>query len=234
VAILAAVALRPALAGRKVALVGAIATVVTLFFATFDLSIDIGVQRGKISPQQLAANVASAFVGGDEDQARQATREWRLEWWREIIHYTVLGDRFWTGKGFGVNLADDDGFQVERDHSLRNPHNGHMTFLARAGVPGVVLWLLLQATFGVAMVRAYMRARRAGQEWWARVDLWILAYWLAFLVNAAFDVFLEGPPGGIWFWSLIGFGIVALQAQREDLAPAPFARGPTRATMRER
>ena len=26
--------------------------------------------------------------------------------------YTVFGDYFWTGKGFGINLADDDGFQT--------------------------------------------------------------------------------------------------------------------------
>ena len=28
-----------------------------------------------------------------------------------IIDYTVFGDYFWTGKGFGISLADDDGFQ---------------------------------------------------------------------------------------------------------------------------
>jgi len=25
--------------------------------------------------------------------------------------YTIHGRYFWTGKGFGVNLADDDGFR---------------------------------------------------------------------------------------------------------------------------
>jgi hypothetical protein len=36
------------------------------------------------------------------------------------------------------------------------------------------------------------------------------------MVNAAFDVFLEGPQGGVWFWCLIGFGIAALEAQRAE------------------
>jgi hypothetical protein len=54
------------------------------------------------------------------------------------------------------------------------------------------------------------------------VNLWILSFWLAFMVNAAFDVFLEGPQGGVWFWSLIGFGIAALEAQRaERIAARP-------------
>jgi hypothetical protein len=34
------------------------------------------------------------------------------------------------------------------------------------------------------------------------------------MTNSAFDVFLEGPQGGIWYWSLFGFGIAALEAQR--------------------
>jgi len=55
--------------------------------------------------------------------------------------------------------------------------------------------------------QAQEQARRARDEWWQRVDIWILAYWMAFLVNATFDVFLEGPQGGIWFWSIFGFGI---------------------------
>jgi hypothetical protein len=37
----------------------------------------------------------------------------------------------------------------------------------------------------------------------------ILAYWLAMLVNASFDVYLEGPQGGIWFWSVFGLGLAA-------------------------
>lgn len=35
---------------------------------------------------------------------------------------------------------------------------------------------------------------------------WLIAYWLAFMVSASFDVFLEGPMAGIPFWSLFGMG----------------------------
>jgi hypothetical protein len=36
-------------------------------------------------------------------------------------------------------------------------------------------------------------------------------YWVAFIVNASFDVFLEGPMGGVWFWVLFGFGLAAVR-----------------------
>ena len=69
----------------------------------------------------------------------EGTRAWRLQWWQDIIDYTVHGRYFWTGKGFGINLADDDDYQgTVNGLPNRSPHNIQMTVLARAGVPGLV------------------------------------------------------------------------------------------------
>ena len=54
-----------------------------------------------------------------------------------------------------------------------------------------------------------------------RANLWILAYWTALLVNGSFDVYLEGPQGGIWFWCIFGLGIAAVEAQRRLAVRAP-------------
>lgn len=167
-----------------------------------------------LSPQQVAAN-AWSILDSNSRTSLDGTRLWRLEWWNDIIGYTLFGDYFWTGKGFGINLADADGFQVTEDGSLRSPHNGHLTILARMGVPGLLIWTALQAAFCGSLLRALARARRRGDEAWIRLNAWILAYWLAFILNGAFDVFLEGPQGGIWFWCIVGFGMAALAVQRE-------------------
>ncbi len=188
----------------------------TLFFAS---DVRIQVREGRyLSPQEMVANLE--ILGGRQTTGnRDATREWRLNWWKDIVDYTVFGPYFLTGKGFGINLADDDGYQVEDDPSpLRSPHNGHLNILARAGVPGLLLWVVMQGAFALALIRAYLRMRAAGEEWWARVDLWLLAYWTVFQVNSAFEVALEGPHGGIWFWCLVGFGMAALERQRHLLA----------------
>jgi hypothetical protein len=73
------------------------------------------------------------------------------------------------------------------------------------------------------MLAAYSRARQAGQERMSQLALWVLAYWIAFLVNASFDVFLEGPQGDIWFWSIFGFGIVITRTSQEEAARAAIA-----------
>jgi len=186
--------------------------VVVVALVVANLKLDVGARR-IVSVRQLTSNLTS-LVESTGEPFLDGTRAWRLRWWSVIINYTVQGRYFWTGKGYGVNLADDDGFTLSADHALRSPHNSHMTVLARAGVPGFFLWLLLQAAFAFSMLRAYFRARGLGLDDWAHINLWILAYWTAFMVAAGFDVYLEGPQAGIWLWSLIGLGMASLQMQR--------------------
>jgi hypothetical protein len=160
--------------------------------------------------QQMVQNLMSIF-GSSSDNGLEGSKQFRLAWWGHIVDYTVFGKYFWTGKGFGVNLADVDGFQSTSDHSLRSPHNTEMTVLARMGVPGLLLWLLLQGAFGVGLLRATLAYRRAGDWQLAAVGGWIFAYWVAMLVDTSFDPYLEGPQGGIWFWVIFGLGLVIMR-----------------------
>lgn len=185
-----------------------------------------GSKRRQISFEQLSANVMS-IVGDVRTSDLDDTKQWRLEWWTKIVQYTIAGPYRWTGKGFGINLADDDGFQVNQDGSLRSPHNGHLTMLARGGVPGLALWLAVHLSFVLCMLRGIWTARRRGDRVWFSLFTLVLAYWLAFIVNASFDVFIEGPMGGIWMWTLMGVGLGATWVYRHapqaaGLNPAPL------------
>ena len=214
-AVLIVLVLRPGSRWGKPAAL--LAVLLTLALA-FNFTVRVGEDRNTISAEALLLNLQS-IVGSSGEGYRDGTRGWRLRWWTDITHYTFGGPYFWTGKGYGINLADADGFQLG-DHSLRSPHNGHLTILARSGVPGFVAWVLLQLTFALSLLRAYLRAQRSGQSVWARLNLFVLAYWAAFMVNASFDVYLEGPQGGIWFWCVFGFGVALLEVQRRGVRSA--------------
>lgn len=162
---------------------------------------------------QFIENFVSIFVSS-ANAALEGTRQFRIQWWLTIVDYTVFGPHFWGGKGFGVNLADDDGFQPTADRSLRAPHNSHMTALARMGVPGFVLWIVLQLAFFVALVRAILVHRRSGGRVVATAGGILLVYWLATMANTSFDPYLEGPQGGIWFWCVFGLGLVVIRLAR--------------------
>ena len=162
-----------------------------------------------IDTKQWWENITSIFLGSSNTQL-EGTKSFRLAWWNEIIDQTFNGKYFWTGQGFGVNLADSDGFQSS-DKALRDPHNTHLSVLDRMGVPGFVLWILLQGAFALLLLRALLAFRRAGDQPLAAVAAWVLVFWTAIMVNTAFDPYIEGPQGGIWFWVLFGLGLVLMR-----------------------
>jgi hypothetical protein len=166
-----------------------------------------------LSAHQLVKNVGSIF--GARDPVLENSRVWRLAWWKQIVDDTVYGDRFWTGRGFGLNLALAGGYSDPREtEPLRSPHNAHMTILARAGVPGILLWFGFLAVWAATLASAFVAARRRGEAEWAGLFLWSGCYALASMINASFGVSLEGPMQGMWFWSLIGLGTGACMIYR--------------------
>ena len=155
-------------------------------------------------------NILSIFFNSGNSQL-QGTKQFRLAWYGAIVQYTFNGPFFWDGRGFGVNLADSDGFQGTPDHSLREVPNSHLAVLARMGVPGFVLWILLQLGFALALLRALLLYRRARDSQLAAVTVWVGVFWTAMMVNSVFDPYVESPQGGIWFWTLFGLGLVLIR-----------------------
>lgn len=189
--------------------------VVLLGLSRFEVEIDTAgaiKQNRKLSFDGLVGQLKS-IAGSSRQSNFDDTKRWRLEWWGKIVDYTVNGKYFVGGKGFGVNLADDDGFQTEHASEdkapNRSPHNSHLTLLARGGVPAFVLWGMLQFSWGLGVLGHYCVAARRNDGPWASLFLFLLALWLANLVETTFDVYLESPMGGIWFWTLFGVGWAA-------------------------
>ena len=162
-------------------------------------SVRISGNSRELTVEQIWDNVKSV-VGQSDSNTLETTKTWRLTWWKKIIDDTVYGDKFWTGRGFGLNFADYDGFAVDDQGSLRSPHNATMTVLGRLGVPGLVLWLLLHAWWAFTMARAWSGRAPTRRDTWAAVFAFALCLWVALVVNASFEVYFEGP------WAASGSG----------------------------
>jgi hypothetical protein len=187
---------------------------------TYVADIKIPLPGGRsIGSEQLVENVTSIVAKSDTSNL-DGTKEWRLRWWNTIEDYTFNGPFFWSGKGFGMGLAEEDGFVVGTETggpALRSPHNAHYTMLARVGVPGLLLWAVLNVAWYTMIFGQWFVARRNGHDQWASVFLWVGCYELSAIIDATFDVALEGPMLGIFFWSLFGFGIAAVMIYRYQL-----------------
>lgn len=213
--------------GRLAAIAGAL---VLALLAAYVVNIEIDVPKGErvISARAVIDNITS-IASSNQANNLDGTKQWRLGWWTAIRDYTIHGPYFWTGKGFGINLALADGFVVGLELGgpvLRSPHNVHMTYLGRAGVPGLALWLLAIGSWTIALLRAAHLAWRRGDLDWARYFLFLVCYLSAIVIDASFDVALEGPMLGIPFWILFGIGFGSLMVYRAwHVVEAPLRLG---------
>jgi O-antigen ligase len=208
--------------------VACISATAILALALTGVTIQIPSVARDISFVQMAENLGSV-VGNSDKGNLDGTKEWRMEWWRSIAHDTFSGPYFWVGRGFGVSLADVYGYQVDEAGSLRSPHNAYFTIIGRMGAPGIILWAGIQIAWIVRMLADFFRSRARGQRRWSGLFMCLIAYWVPFLVNGSFDVFLEGPMGGIWLWCIFGVGLAASHLYREspELLPDEVCVPPT-------
>jgi hypothetical protein len=149
--------------------------------------------QGRAVGLEQIKNNFSSIVGGTTDATSENNVVWRLVWWAKIIDYSLSSPNFFIGKGLGMNLATDDDI-ITLDDSLRSPHNFHLNIMSRFGVLLFMVWTY----FLIQLLKPLFKKQLQGKR------LLIGCILLAFLLNASFDVFLEGPMGAFPFWTWMG------------------------------
>ncbi len=187
-------------------LVVVIAALILAF--SFDVRFDL--ERREVSVDQLFANILSIDFKVDRDGASEddGTIAWRLKLWELVMDDTLTTERFLSGFGFGPNLASKYGFVAGAGDGpeLRNPHNSHLSVVARMGLIGTALWIALWAIWYRHLWRARVQFKTVGEDQKAGFLAWCMVAALAALVNGVFDPSLEGPQAAIWIWSIYGLG----------------------------
>ncbi len=114
---------------------GVLVVVLATMVLAFAFNVTLELERRTVSVGQLVENFLSftAPAGEDGTIANDGTIAWRLELWDLVLEDTISGDRFLSGFGFGPNLALRYGFIAGAGigPELRNPHNSHLSVIAR-------------------------------------------------------------------------------------------------------
>jgi hypothetical protein len=167
-----------------------------LFLSKFKVADNF--QGRSVGVEQVALNFTSIFSTSEEGGLND-NKIWRLLWWGQIIDYTFNGPFFIAGKGLGISLADDDQIlTTDLEGDLRSPHNFSLSILARYGVFIFFIWLYWNI----------LQLKRIKTINLSKLQLVIICIQIAFLFNANFDVFLEGPMGAFPFWVFVGIDLI--------------------------
>jgi O-antigen ligase len=124
----------------------------------------------------------------------------RMVMWSQILYRTAKQPVL--GEGFGPPFSVFSGWKFY-DYTERrlHPHNSFLWILNRMGIIGFGVFCFLILKFYSSGIRAYRRMNAGKYK----------AYLLAFLsshfsiaIFAFFNVVLEGPSMGIFFWIVMG------------------------------
>ena len=165
---------------------------VIVFGSYINTKVDENFQGRTVGLEQLQKNITSIF-STDTGGSLSNNKLWRLAWWYKIITDALIPKNALIGRGVGENLALINDIQVEND-SLRAPHNFHLNILARFGFIFLFVWV-----WWIAM---HMKKINVNRE--KEFNVMILVMIMSFLINASFDVYLEGPMGAFPFWTWLG------------------------------
>lgn len=148
-------------------------------------------QGRKVGLSQLEENISSIF-SPSYNGSLEDNKLWRLAWWGTILSDAMEPKNALMGKGLGVNLSENTTVSIE-DERLRSPHNFHLTILARFGFIMLLVWFV--------WIYIHLSKLRYKEKVYETSIIIIL---LSFLLNASFDVYLEGPMGAFPFWTWVG------------------------------
>jgi hypothetical protein len=155
---------------------------------------------------QIISNVNSFISNSSEFKFNNTLNNniiWRFAWWSNIINTSINEKMILTGIGSGGDLIKDAGVFVE-DEKLRAPHSIHLNLLARYGFLFFLVWI----SWIVYTLRPLFLNKLNGDQYLFALFI------LAFLINASFDVYLEGPMGSFPFWTFVG--LLLLHNKKND------------------
>jgi hypothetical protein len=131
--------------------------------------------------------------------------QFRTVWWRTVSNETLRKGPIF-GLGFGYDLAA--GFlrnyysnRQDVNWDVRSPHSVWVTIFGRLGIVGLISF----ATIVFFLIRGARDAARRVARGETHVST--LAFWTGAIIilgSASFGVVLEGPMGGILFWTFLG------------------------------
>jgi hypothetical protein len=184
--------------------------------ALYLLASVLGIQlSGRVGPVNLTflGEHASSLLGKRYAPAAGSIED-REDWYGEVWG-RLRSDptAMLVGEGFGMPLIDF----MDAGVATRQPHNCHLSVLARLGVLGLVVWIAFHLSILKTFVHAF-RARASLDSKLYAVILWLFLLYIILMIDASVTPSLEMSFGSIPFYFLTGF---ALGVIRYQLKSAP-------------
>lgn len=147
-------------------------------------------------------SIVGAGQGGETIRNVNAGVPLRLRWWADIwSQLTASIHSFLFGLGYGMPLVD---FGIAGGVQVREPHNSYLSLLARLGIVGMALWLVIHGLLIAAWWKAWRFARAMGWRDWDNRLIWLACFFVLLWVVALPEDGFEKPFFAIPYYVMWG------------------------------
>jgi len=173
------------------------ALLVVLLITTLDIKIPgrFGDVNAGFFQEHIRSLSGASGTPGSNVQAR-------VDWYREVadrIRSHVL-----LGEGFGKPLTSEISYQ--NGTIIRQPHNSHISVLARLGAVGLGIWLLFHFFILKRFVHI-LRKREYRDANAYQIALWFFLFYTILMIVASVQPGFEFPTGSVPFYFCTGFAL---------------------------
>jgi O-antigen ligase len=143
----------------------------------------------------------------------------RQDWYQEVMQRLESPRNLLLGVGFGQVLVD---FYFTKSTgeavAVRQPHNSHLTVLARLGVLGLIIWLLFNAFVLKRFLYVFRRRHHFNKPFFDLV-LWLFVWYVSANIHSLVQPEFEFSSAAIPYYFMVGFalGLIRWHAQNSLL-----------------
>jgi hypothetical protein len=189
--------------------------VAALLFITSIVGVRIEGRIGSVDPAFMAEHVAS--LTGKSTAPAEGSVDDRRIWYAQVFRRIgSSSSNLLVGEGFGQPLIEhrEKNKISNQTVDVRQPHNSHVTILARLGLLGLTVWVALNF-YIVARFISVLRCRTYGDQKLHDLILWLFFYYIIFAIEAATQPGFEFSAGAIPFYFLMGvaMGVIGWQVR---------------------
>ena len=128
---------------------------------------------------------------------------------KPLTDYVQVGG--YTGNAVLANTVSPGKFSV----AIRQPHDIHLTMLARLGIIGFLLWAFINVRIIYLFIRSLWNDPKEPFE--HALKFWLFLFYITGIILASLQPWLEFSYGAIPFYIVLGFSLAILTQKRKDL-----------------
>jgi len=175
---------------------------------------------GEVSPTFYIQHADT--INPENNLPNVSPANWRLEVWREAIgHWLATPATILVGEGFGrpltskqipgvaLSAGEPQGILV----AVRQPHDIHLTVLARLGIIGFLVWAFINARIMYLFIRSLRKDPKDTFE--HALKLWLFLFYITGMILASVQPWLEWSFGAIPFYIVLGFTLGTLSPHQK-------------------